>query len=453
MHNRQKKLKKIKKTLDFDLGANITAEETVEMADLFCTLKFKRKTQHNSEEEKVDALIEDDAAQHQERVARRLAGHYDHGHAELGISRDPWRARKYGRRKYPPTKKRTENIYEGLRLLTSFRLFILRANRIADYVNTNWFLNTVCKSATDHISTITNIAGISYAIELLADFAVLARTIFFPTKKEEKNNPSALSRVKNTLKKDNRIPRMANAAVWFGVNMAGFFITAGLSAILNISLFAFDVCNDTYKAWRDRSKHVRFEKAIQTKKTAIIDKMVNTQDNPTQYNALDAELNKYDLIEKRIEENKRTVMNKRYYAIAISIVLLIGMSFVLFPPAGAAATVLAWKMVGASLAMSGSIFGGFGKSIFDKATAPKEEVEMEELTEHAAPVQHIPHMLPPPAHSPALRDQRRHSQQPNISGNDRDRNSVKAMTTQSMMRTKTRAAVVCHTSPLPRYFH
>jgi hypothetical protein len=381
------------------IGENFSGEELATIAEAFCSLNFADNQELKDQQAEVSEI---------------LAECFEHGNAELGLAPDIWKAKKYGKPFLPKkTWKSTERAYALFGWFTSIRLFLLRLNRVLDqfgkgfYVNTvvdvgNGFFNTVFNAVTNNITTLTSIAGLSYGLELLFDSAVLFKAAFLPTEKQKANNPSRWGRFVNTLKKDDRIIRMANAAYWFGVNLAGFLVSGGISAILNISVFVIDVCADVYKYYRDKHKYDLLAKVIQKKKADIQNELTYLSKDSSCYFSKQKELQKYNHMEERLNEKTKAISNKRLYAIGISLAILAGMALFLFPPAGAAAVVglVAVKAIGASIAMLCSVFGGLGKRVFEKITAPKEiDKEIEALAK--PPVKHITLPSASPTKAPA----------------------------------------------------
>lgn len=371
---------------------DVSTRDLVKIAEIYCTLKFiqqkKDNQELNEEEERAEAEEAEalkSANEIKNKLRKILAECYKNGDAELGITRDLWKSKAYGDEELSATlvatKKRMDFFYLTLGWFTSFRLFFLRINRIFDYNHLafivdrtvevgNTFFNTIFNAILDNAKTLFSILGLSYFVELLGDVSIIAKAAFFPTQEEKENNPSAWSRALNTFRKGERVPRMANALVWGVVNLLGFFFTGGVSAGLNTGLFVFDVFVDVYKYYRDRSKHVCLANQIRKQKVEL----ENELDNPTaDHDLIKKQIATKDQILIQIKQQQTTVTNKRLYGLIITSVILVGMLLIFFPPAGIIPLSIATlKMIGAYMAFSGSIFGGLGKRIFEKVTAPKE---------------------------------------------------------------------------------
>ncbi|MEO8400473.1 MAG: hypothetical protein ABI597_01585 [Gammaproteobacteria bacterium] len=369
---------------------DVTATQLAKIAEVYCTLKFikqqKANQELNQEEERAEAEEADAlkaANEIKNQIRKILAECYKNGDAELGITRDFWKSKGYGDEELAnlaATKKRMDLFYLSLAWFTSFRLFFLRLNRIFDYNNMafivdrtievgNTFFNTVFNAILNNAKTLFTILGLSYIVELLGDCSVIAKAAFFASQEEKENNPSAWSRAVNTFRKGERIPRMANALVWFTINLLGFYFTGGISAALNTGLFVFDVFVDVYKFYRDKSKHVCLANHIRKQKQELENDL---EEPTTDHEFIKKQIAIKDQILTQIKQQQTTVTNKRLYGLIITSIVLISMLLIFFPPAAIPLSVVALKMIGGCMAFSCSIFGGLGKRIFEKVTAPKE---------------------------------------------------------------------------------
>ncbi len=386
--------KALKKGLDIDLtdpktGKDLEPNQIAKLAELYCSLSFKpaefyRKANHVVESQKNDnapltqeKLVEAvklsnqgdaelDADQAQLEVGRLLAEACEHGDDVLELPRDQSKARRYGRversnnlnylkaaRTGQKKKWTTARIYLILGWFTSFRLFFVRSNRIANYfqdgflVNRvidvgNEFGNVVINSITQNLDKIAWWASLSYAVELIFDIGVMLRTAFWPTREEKENNPSAWSRVVNTFKKDDRIPRMVNASVWFAINCACWFVAPPLAAILNLALFTFDFGPDIYKYYRDKWKHdnllIRIKTRINELKAEIplVKKLA-----PDEVLSLQQKIASLQQVQARLEVEKQNVMAVRKRALFVTGLILVGMAILLIPQFASVTTLIA----------------------------------------------------------------------------------------------------------------
>lgn len=285
-------------------------------------------------------------------LSKTLANFYEQGDAVFGVSRDSVKARKY--QGESNKKLTTEQVYGWAGWFTSIRLFIVRLNSVLDKVG-HAFINGV-------LVKVAKAASLSYAIEFLADTIVVLRTVFFAGPVEKSKNLSWWSRFKNTMFKGERPARLANAVVWFGINLACLFVTGGVSSILNVTGFFFDILVDLYKFFRDRARYRTTLASITDKKQELIDT----------YSANHAAVLKLNVVEEKIKVQRDREIYKRYRGLTVSTCLFIAVFVVtiaLYPPFGlslAAGVALGMKLGGALGSLFiGSTIAGLGKRIYD----------------------------------------------------------------------------------------
>ena len=122
-----------------------------------------------------------------------------------------------------------ENALTALSWFTSFRLFIVRIN------------GALAAAGLGFLPKWFDILGLSYLAELVFDFADIGYTTFGPLRQREKELITYGQatraqiywwRFKNKLGQDEElIPRMLNAVVWFGLNLASFIMTGGFAGL------------------------------------------------------------------------------------------------------------------------------------------------------------------------------------------------------------------------------
>ena len=196
--------------------------------------------------------------EYQKRLKMRLSQIYMQGDHET--TKDTWKAQDYKAQVIPKakisdtklsepdtadTRVRTKTLYDGLGWYTSTRLAFSRTNRIVDL--------TLKVSATRRTVSIGGsnvnlaaLAGLSYGLELLADFAVLIKHVVKPDESEQ--HLSVWRRIKNAFFKDFRPSRMVNAIGWFTINLICLLPFArAIVGILNICLFAYDLVHDKFR--------------------------------------------------------------------------------------------------------------------------------------------------------------------------------------------------------------
>lgn len=163
----------------------------------------------------------------QRQLSQRLSVLFAEG--DENIARDQWKAAKYGN--YALEKPvTTAKVYTTLGIFTSTRLFLVRINRLNKLGHRLFFV----------------LGSLSNILEFITDLCMILKTTFFPQSAKEKLLTKT-QRFKNALRKDNRPIRMANAAIWFTINLVTFIITGGMSFYLNLVGFIFDSAIEIYK--------------------------------------------------------------------------------------------------------------------------------------------------------------------------------------------------------------
>ncbi len=206
-------------------------------------------------------------------IAKQLAEVYSHGNQE--VTADHWKAQTYAIKadesltKEQQTAevnkldewniKRTQSWYAGLGWFTSVRLFYVRSARV--------FLLIGRALVSAARARLIAIAGLSYGLELVIDIGVVVKNVLNPSKGEEHLHWTQLTI--NSLKKDNRWYRMANAAIWFAINLAAFILTGGMSVILNLVGFSLDPVNEVALAGLEIDKNNELLKKNNARLTEI----------------------------------------------------------------------------------------------------------------------------------------------------------------------------------------
>ncbi|MBV8802929.1 MAG: hypothetical protein JO131_08225, partial [Gammaproteobacteria bacterium] len=236
----------------------------------------------------------------------------------------------------------TATFYKYTGLFTAERLFVLRGNNILKYFNKDFiptFSKTLCPFA---------LFGFSYGLELLFDIGILVKAFLKGQS------------VRDTFYKDDRPARMANAFVWLACNMLCFVISGGIiNAVANLTAFAFDIGNELYRTRKELKKYETLLHKV-TEKIKILEGKINktSADLSTEKN----ELEKLRCVQNQLQNKIQSVKQKRYWIVACTAMIFVGMALVLFPPAfipyaGLIGSVIAFT--------SGSVFLGLGKRVFE----------------------------------------------------------------------------------------
>jgi hypothetical protein len=265
------------------------------------------------------------------------------------VTKDAWKAAHYLAQATDATGNPSEKIrpttaYHYLGWYTSTRLFTLRLNRILDFSD-HAFTPTFTKVVFPFAYL-----GFSYALELIVDLAVLAKTWW----KGES--------VKAALVKDGRASRMANAAVWLACNIICFVFTAGLiNIVASLAAFTFDVFNEYYRARCALKKFEGLRNSVANRIKELEQSMIY----------MPSEAEREELIKLRtthIELNNKikSVKESSNWTIGCSILIVVGMVLFFFPPA----IIPYAALIGATLAFtSGSIGIGLGRKIKNAITS------------------------------------------------------------------------------------
>lgn len=281
----------------------------------------------------------------------------------------------------------TESVQSAFGWFTSARLFVVR-------------LNGVLKAfGLGFIARWFDFLGISYIGEFFLDLIDIIVTTFRPLRPAEqaliKNEQASRaqiywSRFKNKVTQDEElIPRMLNAAVWFSLNLTMFILTGGFSTItiapaikqivnyLNIGGFIFDFLHEAGKGIADYFRHTKTLKVVDKELKHLKEKLrvveldyilskdingVGCQKIKNKMEEIKSKIKSRLVLKKKLEEKiDLSLIPTRIYNWGITVVL------------GFANGMLAGVdniVVTAARFMSfvgGSVFGGFGRRIFNKA--------------------------------------------------------------------------------------
>lgn len=373
----------LKSALDIDVEG-LSAREMVTLAEVYCSIQFKpdiyykdtiNKSGNNlakAEESFIKATAELDAYTDQFEIGQVLAEGYEHGDMVLHISPDRKKREKFGRFAKDPDKKKkitTEDVYNKFLWFTRVRLFLVRLNRVLDISN-HAFLTGAAK-------TIASIASLSYFGEFFFDLGVAGYAALAPSAEQRRKTPNAGTRFINSFRKDDRPLRMYNA-LWGLANLIALFTSTAFAAGLNLGFFNSDFFVDKYKFWRDRRNHNRLLDKIRAKKEeykaqlTILNKLPDDTMVCLKKARLEAQIAKQERVEDRLLEMRKANSKNRLWLLAASTLILAGMTILCLPHVApvAALALFAGKMTGSYLALSGSIVGGLGKGLINRATTP-----------------------------------------------------------------------------------
>ncbi|MBA3662001.1 MAG: hypothetical protein H0W64_09745 [Gammaproteobacteria bacterium] len=192
----------------------------------------------------------------QKSFAAELARlHYD---GSEDLAKDLWKSNEYRLQAgLPPIDAgddlfRTKKYYELASKYTEIRInWYIVQETFAPFrptfdkvgFNSNSVLNAL---GIAFIHRIAGYAGLSYGLDFLFDCGVILYSTFFKEKNEREKRANLpylkliAERFKNVVHKEGRLPRMANALLWFSINFSAFVVTGGLSIIFNLIGFGID---------------------------------------------------------------------------------------------------------------------------------------------------------------------------------------------------------------------
>lgn len=199
--------------IDRNTVSDFDSHLTVEEQEILCSLPLNSGTS---------------ASLHQKKLAAKLSQIFKEGKKDLAS--DKWKAAAYGNYTHASPLPRTITVFNTLGVFTSTRLALVRTNRLTNL----------------GFKFLFTLGSLSYLLELITDIGIIFKSTFFPRTQTEKNL-SHWQRFKNILKKDNRPLRMANAAVWFSINLTCVLLTGGILFYLNVAGFIFDCAVEIYK--------------------------------------------------------------------------------------------------------------------------------------------------------------------------------------------------------------
>lgn len=180
------------------------------------------------------------------------------------------------------------------------------------------------------------VAGFFYGIEVIFDVLMIAYEVFH--KDENNKDISYWQRLKNAITAD-RISHLVNAALWVSINVAAFIVTGGISAVLTVAGFVFDLGHAIVRSAMDYFDNDHAAKSVDAKiaKTKYyIDKLekLNKKTRPENQNhdhdLLDNKINDLDIKIKDLEikvkddknptesaELKAKIVNLKYYKLKL----------------------------------------------------------------------------------------------------------------------------------------
>jgi len=244
----------------------------------------------------------------------------------------------------------TTAFYKYSGLFSSARLFVLRENNILRSFHKD-FIPAFSRTLFPF-----PFLGFSYGLELIFDIGILLKA-FFQGKS-----------VRDTFYKDDRPSRMANSIVWLACNILCFVISGGvINAVANLAAFAFDVGNECYRAKKELKKY----EDLLDKVTRQISILANKENEPD-FSALEKnKLEKLRCVQIKLQKKIEAVKKKRYWVIACTAALFLGMILVFFPPVFIPYATIIGTIVAFT---AGSIFLGFGKRAFEWACQLKDKI-------------------------------------------------------------------------------
>jgi hypothetical protein len=337
------------------------------------------------------------------RIARKLAALYESGGKD--VARDPHKAIKYKNIANQTNQEdssifTTSNFYTAFGWITSVRLLLARTNKLVTFIDTS----------KAFLPSLFNIGGFTYAIYLLTDIFVIVKSTFFDEiSEEEKLLPLKTlywQRFKNVMKKDVRPSRMLNDVIWLAINLAVFIITGGISVILNIIGFTFDIGHEIYNAIKEYKKYdamimkvcaeinhqqqeikntnieINFLRQQQKEIDAILKnknillskeeqkklhiKLTNIRiklhDYHTKLIVIRGKIDELCEVKSQLEKTAKSVLKNRIRIVAGVTLAFIGVLLISFPPTTIPAAVLIGS--GATIA-GGSVITGLGKRLWD----------------------------------------------------------------------------------------
>jgi hypothetical protein len=249
----------------------------------------------------------------QRAMARELHDIYYLGD---GVTRDKAKVKKYadmgGIVDSDIESTRTQYVYSAFGWFTTFRILLIGARKFTENV-----IGSSTTVLTQYAGAL-RVGGLSYAVELLWDLGLMIpKAVFFPEGILEKQ-ASKMERLRNILAKDNRANRMRNAVLWLAVNGTCFYVTDGMSALLNVIGFSADLLNECYNYQVDFNEHNDFLTKIKNR--------FNQQPRDPHVSAVLIDVQ--NAINSKIDE----VKSNRRFAVSMSGSLLVGITLALVTP-------------------------------------------------------------------------------------------------------------------------
>jgi hypothetical protein len=276
-----------------------------------------------------------------------------------------------------PTWARLETIYNWhVWWFTGIRLFLLRVGRIA----------AICGRA--FLPMFFRIFGLSYGVTFLIDLLVVLKVTFNPKairadlRKGKGLWKPLRRRFKLILKQGNRPYRMMNDCVWFVVNVTLLATTGPLflviSPFLNLTCFIFDAGHESFWLGWETKKYNRLLKKLKQhikRHYQDIDKLSPTSpEYQIKYQTHQQAIETLEKIHTAVKNSRSSMLKRRAWITFWTIVLLVGMAMIYFPPTTGPGVLLA----GAVLALiSGSIFIGLGRRLYLTVEKPIKSILVE----------------------------------------------------------------------------
>lgn len=385
----------------------------------------------------------DEAERWQKKLARKLANQIEHDVENTAY--DANKLRKYKQQAGLKINEededaalfKTQTLYTLFAWYTSARLFFVRLNRAFSEIGLGF------------LPKFFSYLGLSYGLEVvLVDLPAVLFSTFRPLRQSEEKmmQEKGISlasirwwRFKNAVTKDNRIPRVLNAIVWFSVNLSAIVLTGGIGLLavpaitavcnqMNIGGFAFDVFNDFYCWARDYIENTRALKIINKKIDKLktpekykeklndklqflkrgkenasgetrekVDKLIQALQNKINLEDFNDKVKlkraSRELVKQELEEKISLKIGPfsiplptRVYSIGVASFILLGMALFWFPVASA---IKACEAAGSLVSLiGGSMLGGFGRRVMNgiesvissfKGTEKPNEIAKEEI--------------------------------------------------------------------------
>lgn len=190
--------------------------------------------------------------QERQQLLQLLMKRYEHG--DIDTLKNSQKAKEYQAQLGLPDDSADADVFAVRtklvtmhQLFTWSRLLLARLNKILSVIN----------RGQGFLPRLFNLAGLSFGLELLIDIITIFYDVFQPDLAEYEKSLSdgerLLHRLKLAFADTDRLSRMTNDAIWFGINLTSFIlfgpIALLINPIINISGNSFDVLHDGFFCW------------------------------------------------------------------------------------------------------------------------------------------------------------------------------------------------------------